>query len=99
MNIKWLGVLALIFIIDMVLRKKFPQTWDRLQLPINLVASGFSLITIVFTIVGTYQVVTSDVNTTSKALFVLFAMAFVAIFVWANYRFWSEWVGKSRRDK
>ena len=99
MNMKWFSVLLLIFIIGMILRKKFPQTWTRVQLPINIVASGLSLITIVFTVVGTYQVIAGDVNTSSKVLFVLFAMAFIAVFVWANYRFWSEWFGKYKCDK
>ena len=99
MNIKWFGALALILIIDMILRRKFPQTWTRVQLPINIVASSLSLITIVFTVVGTYQVVTSDLKTSSKVLFILFAMAFIAVFVWANYRFWSEWLEKYKCDK
>lgn len=98
MNIKWAGVPALIFIAAMILQKKFPQTWVRIQLPINIVASGLSLIVIVFTVVGTYQVVASDINTTSKVLFVLFAMVYIAIFGWANYRFWSEWL-KCKPDK
>ena len=99
MNIKWIGVLALIFMIDKIFQKKFPQIWTRVQLPINIAASGLSFITIVFAVVGTYQVVASDINTTSKVLFVLFAMAFIAVFVWANYRFWIEWFGKYKRDK
>ena len=53
MNMKWLGILVLIFIADMILRKKFPQTWARVQLPINIAVSGLSLIMIVFTVGGT----------------------------------------------
>ena len=99
MNMKWLGILVLIFIADMILRKKFPQTWARVQLPINIAVSGLSLIMIVFTVVGTYQVVASDINTASKVLFILFAMAYIAVCVWANYRFWSTWFRKRKPGK
>lgn len=99
MNMKWLGILVLIFIADMILRKKFPQTWARVQLPINIAVSGLSLIMIVFTVIGTYQVVASDINTASKVLFILFAMAYIAVFVWANYRFWSTWFRKCKHGK
>lgn len=91
MNINWLGVWALISIIGMVLQKKSPQTWAHVQLPINIVASGLSLIIIIFTVAGTYQVISSDMNTTSKVLFLLFGMAYIAVFAWANYRFWRKW--------
>lgn len=98
MNIKMIGVLALLFIVDMVLRKRFPQAWFRLQFPINIIASGLSLVMIVFTVIGAYQVVASDVSTTSKVFFALFSMVFIAVFVWANYRFWGEWYRKHKSD-
>lgn len=75
------------------------KTWVRVQMPMNIVASGLSLLVIVFTVVGTYQVVASDMNTTGKVLFVLFSVVFIVVFVWANGRFWREWLRKHKSDK
>ncbi len=75
------------------------KTWVRVQMPMNIVASGLSLLVIVFTVVGTYQVVASDMNTTGKVLFVLFSVVFIVVFVWENGRFWREWLRKHKSDK
>lgn len=75
------------------------KTWERVQLPMNIVVSGLSLLVIVFTVIGTYQVVASDMNTPGKVLFVLFSVVFIAVLVWANCRFWREWLRKPKSDK
>ena len=75
------------------------KTWVRVQMPMNIVASGVSLLVIIFTVVGTYQVVASDMNTTGKVLFVLFSVVFIVVFVWENGRFWREWLRKHKSDK
>lgn len=99
MNTKLLCVLILIFIVIIFLQKKYTKTWVRIQLPMNIVASGLSLFIIVITVAGTYQVIASDMNTTGKALFVLLSVVFIAAFVWANYRFWCEWLRKYKSDE
>lgn len=93
-----MATLALILVADMVLRKKFPQLWERIQLPCNIITSVLSLILIVIIFVGTHQVVTSDMDTGNKVLFVLFAMVYIAAFVWANYSFWRRWLKKRKVD-
>ena len=99
MDIKWWGVLAIIFIAEKVIQKKLPQKLVYFRLLLNIAASGFSLVFIGVEAVGAYQVVISDVNTADKILFVLLEIALAAIFVWANYRFWREWFTKYRPDK
>lgn len=93
MDGKWVYVLivSIIFIALAFLKKKHPEAWVRVQLPVNMIASGLSLIMVGIIVFGIYQVVTSDVKTADKVVFVLFAVVFVVIFVRANYRFWSEW--------
>ena len=93
MDGKWMYVLivSIIFIALAFFKKKHPEAWMRVQLPINIITSGLSLIMVGIIVVGIYQVVTSDINTTDKVVFVLFAVVFIAIFVRANYRFWCEW--------
>ena len=99
MDIKWLGILALLFIAKTIIQKKFPQKAASFQLLLNIAASSLTLVFIVVTAIGTHQVVVSNVNTTDKFLFVLFGLLFVAIFVWANYRFWHEWFRKYKTNK
>ena len=94
---KWLSIFAAITVL-MVLKKFFPQTLRRLQLPMNIVVSVLSLFLVVCTVIGSCQVVNSDMDITGKLLFVLFAIAYVSVFVWSNYRFWKEWFRKDKSD-
>ncbi len=103
MSAKSLAVLEIMIfiflaVLGMVLQKKFPKIWERIQLPINIAVSGLSLIIIVFIIVGTDQVVSSDINTTGKVLFTLLATAYIAALAGANYRFWRAF-RKRKPDK
>lgn len=98
MVIMWLGVFAIIAILA-VLKKKFLQTLMRFQFLMNIIASVLSIFLVAYTIIGAYQVVNSDMNIADKLLFLLFTIAYAAIFVWSNYRFWKEWFRKDKSNK
>lgn len=104
MSAKSLAVLEIMIFIflaglGMVLQKKFPKIWERIQLPINIAVSVISLIMIAFIILRTYQVVGSDETAAGKGMYTLTSMTNIALFAWTNYRIWSEWARKRKPDQ
>lgn len=98
MNLKWAAVFVVLYIVFFALRKRLPKTWKLFQLLIDILVSVASLVMIICAILGTMQVLASDVGTSSKVLFVLFAVLFNAVILWADYRIWEKRVRAKQGD-
>ena len=90
--------LAAFFLLDLMLRKKFPGFYKRIQLPFNIIASIVVAVYCGFLIYTVYDVMTSTVSGGDKVFFVIFIGSIVAVYAALITDLWRRWL-KDKKEK
>lgn len=90
--------LAAFFLLDLMLRKKFPGFYKRIQLPFNIIASIVVAVYCGFLICTVYDVLTSPVSDGDKVFFVIFIGSIVAVYAALITELWRRWLRERRID-
>ena len=98
MNLWWILLLIGAMFGDVLLRKKLPDVYRKIQLPLNIISSVLIAVYIVFYIYCTVDVIGSDVATSNKIFFVIFMGLTIAVFVVAWIRLWTKWCSERKKS-
>lgn len=98
MKFSSIAFLFIVFIIDRVLQRKFPEFYKKIQLPVNIVLSALVTIYCGFLIYGVYDVLTSRVSMDDKIFFVIFIGVIFSIYMSMVIITWKRWF-KDRNRK
>ena len=97
MNINWkltFIVCAAFFIVDLVLKRKFPKLWEQVQLLSNIIASAISVVFVSMLAYAIYDVSISDVSMSDKVFFSILMAATVVLWIFANISVWKRCLRK-----
>lgn len=101
MNINWkltFIVCAAFFIVDLVLKRKFPKLWEQVQLLSNIIASAISVVFVSMLAYAIYDVYASDVSMSDKVFFSILMAATIVLWIFANISVWKRWL-RERRNR
>ena len=101
MNINWkltFIVCAAFFIVDLVLKRKFPKLWEQVQLLSNIIASAISVVFVSMLAYAIYDVSVSDVSMSDKVFFSILMAATIVLWIFANISVWKRWL-RERRNR
>ena len=90
--------LAAFFLLDIMLRKKFPGFYKRIQLPFNIIASIVVAVYCGFLIYTVYDVMTSTVSGGDKVFFVIFIGSIVAVYAALITDLWRRWLKDKKEE-
>ncbi len=91
-------VLVSFFLLELLLRKKFPGLYRRIRLPVNIIASVLALSYCVLLIYALHEVLNSSVSGGDKLFFVLLVLASLGAFAFAETSLWRRWLKKRKED-
>jgi len=91
MKISSIVFLIIVFLIDRVLRKKFPRFYERIQLPINVMLSALAAVYCGFLIYVGYDVLKSSLLNGDKIVFAIFIGVVVSLYAAIVAAVWVRW--------
>lgn len=94
----WIGILAVLVILDRMLRMRFPRFWRRLQLPMNLLFTVLCMVFIFLQVTAVQQTLVSDLSTSDKLAPVCVSLVAVAVFGYLLATTWRQWQ-RTRREE
>ena len=91
--------IAAIFLLDLLIRKKFPGFYERIRLPVNVLLSIIVAAYCVFLIYAAYDVLTSGVSGGDKAFFTIFIGAVIAVYGALVTIIWRRWLKERKGNR
>lgn len=91
MNVFTIVFFIIVFIIERIVVKKFPQFYNRIQFPINITVSILVAIYCGSLVYGVYDVLKSSVSNGDKVFFVIFCGINISILVAIVIDTWARW--------
>ena len=86
------------FLLELLLRKKFPGLYQRIKLPFNIVAGVLVLAYCTLLIYALYEVLNSSVSGGDKLFFALLVLASLGAFAYMAANLWRQWLKKRKKD-
>ena len=89
-------ILVSFFLLELLLRKKFPDFCKRIQLPVNIIAGILALSCCALLIYALYQVLNSAVSGGDKLFFALLVLAALGAFAYMAASLWRQWLKQGK---
>lgn len=80
-----------IFGFDKLIKALWPEKYEKIILPCNIIATVLIVAYCVYAAYGIYEVLASDVAADSKILFVAFMGALVLLYLFILIKMWRDW--------
>lgn len=90
--------IASFLLLDLLLRKKFPGFYKRIQLPVNITVSVLALTYCALLIYALHEVLNSGVSGGDKLFFTLLVLISLGAFVYMTTSLWRRWLREGRKD-
>ena len=84
--------IAAMFLLDLLIRKKFPGLYKKIRLPVNVLLSIIVAAYCGFLIYAVYDVLTSGVSGGDKVFFTIFIVAVIAVYAAIVTIVWRRWL-------
>ena len=98
MNLGTIIFLAAFFLLDLMLRKKFPGFYKRIQLPVNIIVSVLTTAYCALLIYALHEVLNSGVSSGDKLFFALLVLASLGAFAYMTAGLWRRWLKERKGD-
>ena len=86
------------FLLELLLRKKFPGFYKRLRLPFNIIAGVLALAYCALLIYALHEVLNSSVSGGDKLFFALLALASLGAFAYMAASLGRRWLKERKKD-
>ena len=96
MNKATILILAIAFFADYIIRKYFPETWRKLQLPLNVAITVFDMVFAALLIYSIFPVIKSGVTTADKAIYSIGISICLLILISTCIYMWKRWLKEKK---
>lgn len=90
--------IASFLLLDLLLRKKFPGFYKRIQLPVNITVSVLALAYCALLIYALHEVLNSGLSGGDKLFFTLLVLISLGAFAYMTTSLWRRWLKKRKED-
>lgn len=91
--------IAAMFLLDLLIRKKFPWLYKRIRLPVNVLLSIMVAAYCGFLIYAVYDVLASGVSGGDKVFFTIFIVAVIAVYGAIVTIMWRRWLKERKGNR
>ena len=91
--------IAAMFLLDLFIRKKIPELYKKIRLPVNVLLSIIVAAYCGLLIYAAYDVLTSGVSGGDKAFFTIFIVAVIAVYGALVTIIWRRWLKERKGNR